>query len=128
MQLCPKARQAIKALVQDHRYDYIETGSLISIKKNVKDILIPSEERKTLAITGLFVAIGQEPANSDFANVADLDDKGYVLATEDCKTKTPGVFTAGDCRTKTIRQLTTAASDGTIAALAATLYISQQGK
>ena len=46
IQLCPKARQAIKALVEDHRYDYIETGSLISIKKNVKDILIPSEERK----------------------------------------------------------------------------------
>lgn len=46
VQLCPKARQAIKSLVKDHRYDYIETGSLISIKKNVKDILIPSEERK----------------------------------------------------------------------------------
>lgn len=46
VQLCPLARQAIKALVKDHRYDYIETGSLISIKKNVKDILIPSEERK----------------------------------------------------------------------------------
>ena len=46
VQLCPKARQAIKALVKDGRYDYIETGSLISIKKNVKDILIPSEERK----------------------------------------------------------------------------------
>lgn len=46
VQLCPKARQAIKALVEDRRYDYIETGSLISIKKNVKDILIPSEERK----------------------------------------------------------------------------------
>lgn len=46
VQFCPKARQAIKHLVQDHRYDYIETGSLISIKKNVKDILIPSEERK----------------------------------------------------------------------------------
>ena len=46
VQLCPKARQAIKTLVADHRYDYIETGSLISIKKNVKDILIPSEERK----------------------------------------------------------------------------------
>ncbi len=46
VQLCPPARQAIKALVKDHRYDYIETGSLISIKKNVKDILIPSEERK----------------------------------------------------------------------------------
>ena len=46
VQLCPAARQAIKALVADHRYDYIETGSLISIKRNVKDILIPSEERK----------------------------------------------------------------------------------
>lgn len=46
VQKCPLARQAIKALVQDHRYDYIETGSLISIKRNVKDILIPSEERK----------------------------------------------------------------------------------
>lgn len=46
VQLCPMARQAIKALVQDHRYDYIETGSLISIRRNVKDILIPSEERK----------------------------------------------------------------------------------
>ena len=45
VQLCPVARQAIKVLVADHRYDYIETGSLISIKKNVKDILIPSEER-----------------------------------------------------------------------------------
>ena len=46
VQLCPLARQAIKSLVKDHRYDYIETGSLISIKKNVQDILIPSEERK----------------------------------------------------------------------------------
>lgn len=46
VQLCPHARQAIKALVKDHRYDYIETGSLISIRQNVKDILIPSEERK----------------------------------------------------------------------------------
>lgn len=46
VQFCPKARQAIKTLVKDGRYDYIETGSLISIKKNVKDILIPSEERK----------------------------------------------------------------------------------
>lgn len=46
VQLCPLARQAIKSLVKDHRYDYIETGSLISIRKNVKDIRIPSEERK----------------------------------------------------------------------------------
>lgn len=48
VQLCPQARQAIKALVRDGRYDYIETGSLISIKKNVKNILIPSEEEKSV--------------------------------------------------------------------------------
>ena len=46
VQMCPRARQAIKHLVKDHRYDYIETGSLISIRRNVKDIVIPSEERK----------------------------------------------------------------------------------
>lgn len=46
VQFCPLARQAIKVLVKDHRYDYIETSSLISIKKNVQNILIPSEERK----------------------------------------------------------------------------------
>ena len=46
VQLCPLARQAVKQLVKDHRYDYIETGSLISIRRNVKDILIPSEERR----------------------------------------------------------------------------------
>ena len=46
IQFLPRARQAIKSLVQDHRYDYIETGSLISIRKNVSDILIPSEEKK----------------------------------------------------------------------------------
>ena len=46
VQFCPRARQAIKALVKDHRYDYIETGSLISIQKNVRDILIPSEEER----------------------------------------------------------------------------------
>ena len=46
VQLCPKARQAIKHLIKDHRYDYIETGSLLSIRQNIKDILIPSEEHR----------------------------------------------------------------------------------
>ena len=86
--------------------------------KNVK-----TEETITLLVQGVFVAIGQMPDNQDFADVARLDDKGYVTAGEDCLTGTPGIFTAGDCRTKKVRQLATAAADGAVAALAAVEYI-----
>lgn len=72
-----------------------------------------------IPVSGLFVAIGQMPDNSDFEELIELDDKGYILASEDCKTGTSGIFTAGDCRTKNVRQLATAASDGAVAALAA---------
>ena len=80
-------------------------------------------EEKELAVQGLFIAIGQEPDNKDFEAVAELDMAGYVVSDENCLTKTPGVFVAGDCRTKAVRQLTTAASDGAVAALAACSYI-----
>ena len=76
-------------------------------------------ETRELPVDGLFVAIGQMPDNAAFADLADLDDAGYILAGEDCHTKTPGIYTAGDCRTKNVRQLTTAAADGAVAALAA---------
>ncbi|MCR5226717.1 MAG: thioredoxin-disulfide reductase [Eubacterium sp.] len=79
---------------------------------------------REIAVAGLFIAIGQVPDNKDFEDVAELDAAGYIDAGEDCKTKTPGVFVAGDCRTKSVRQLTTAASDGAVAALAACAYIS----
>lgn len=77
----------------------------------------------TLAVDGAFVAIGLEPDNKNFAGVADIDDHGYFDCDESCLTVTPGVFIAGDCRRKKIRQLTTAASDGSVAALAACRYI-----
>lgn len=73
----------------------------------------------TLPVQGLFIAIGQMPDNNRFSNIVDLDEKGYIISSEDCKTKTTGIFASGDCRTKEIRQLTTAASDGAIAALGA---------
>ena len=75
--------------------------------------------KREIAVSGLFVAIGQMPDNGAFAELVDLDDKGYVVAGESCKTKTAGIYTAGDCRTKEVRQLTTAAADGAAAALAA---------
>ena len=87
----------------------------------VKDI--KTDEIKELAVAGLFVAIGQMPENSDFADVIALDKQGYIVADESCQTNTEGIFTAGDCRTKKVRQLATAASDGAVAALAACEYI-----
>ncbi|MBO5888635.1 MAG: FAD-dependent oxidoreductase, partial [Clostridia bacterium] len=71
----------------------------------------------------LFVAIGQEPDNKIFEKLADLDKSGYIIADENCKTKTLGLFVAGDCRTKNIRQVTTAISDGAIAATYACKYL-----
>ena len=79
--------------------------------------------RETIACGGLFIAIGLIPENEPFAGVAALDAHGYFDSPESCETGTPGVFAAGDCRAKTVRQLTTAVSDGSAAALAACRYI-----
>lgn len=76
-----------------------------------------------LKVNGLFVAIGLIPSNSDFAEIAGLDEWGYIDSDEGCLTKTAGVFVAGDCRKKQIRQITTATADGSVAALAACRYI-----
>lgn len=80
-------------------------------------------EKRIIKVNGLFVAIGQAPENMIFSNVVGLDKGGYIVAGEDCKTNVDGIFAAGDTRTKTVRQLTTAASDGAVAALAAVAYI-----
>ena len=84
-------------------------------------------EERTLKVDGLFVAIGQAPDNQAFSDLVELDGKGYISAGESTLTKTPGIFTAGDCRTKAIRQLATAASDGAVAGLAAVSYINEKG-
>ena len=75
--------------------------------------------REELTTDALFVAIGLIPENGVFKDIAELDEAGYVIAGEDCETSTPGVFAAGDCRTKDVRQLVTAAADGAVAAVAA---------
>jgi len=80
-------------------------------------------EIKTHEIPAVFVAIGQIPDNKAFANLVDIDKDGYIIADETCKTKTEGLFVAGDCRTKAVRQVATAVADGAIAATNASLYI-----
>ncbi len=77
---------------------------------------------KELTVDGLFVAIGQEPATASFKDLVTLSG-GYIEAGEDCRTNIPGIFAAGDGRTKKVRQLTTACADGAVAALAAVDFI-----
>ena len=82
-------------------------------------------EEFTVDYPALFVAIGQVPDNKRFENLVELNKQGYIVADESCTTKTPGVFVAGDTRTKAVRQVATATCDGAIAATAACLYIDQ---
>lgn len=74
-------------------------------------------------VDGVFVAVGKSPMTENFAGLVELDAGGYVKAAEDCVTSCPGVFVAGDCRTKDVRQLVTAAADGAVAAEAAARYL-----
>ncbi len=80
-------------------------------------------ESKDISVSALFIAIGFLPQNEICKNIVALDDGGFIKAGEDCITSCPGVFAAGDCRTKALRQLTTAAADGASAATAAIRYI-----
>ena len=91
----------------------------ISIENNV------SHETEELEVDGVFVAIGQVPQNQPFMSVAPVDIQGYFTAGEDCDSGTPGIFVAGDCRSKRVRQLSTAMSDGATAALQASTYLSR---
>jgi len=93
--------------------ELIGDGDLSAIK------IKGADESSVLEIDGMFTAIGLIPQNSVFEGVIDLDEYGYIVAGEDCQTNVEGIFAAGDCRTKRIRQVATAAADGAVAALAA---------
>lgn len=85
-----------------------------------------TEEEKTITIDGVFIAIGLIPQNDAFAELINLDSYGYADSDEDCTTRTEGIFVAGDCRKKKIRQVATAVGDGAVAALAACNYIDEK--
>lgn len=114
-------RDNVEVILSTVVTELIGSGSLSAIKlKNAE-----TDAESELLIDGVFVAIGQIPENEPFKNVVALDERGYVAAGEDCLPKTdfPGIFVAGDCRTKSVRQVTTAAADGSVAALAACRYV-----
>ena len=95
------------------------TGIKLASSGKVADV----KDERQMDIDGVFVAVGKSPMTEIFAGLVELDAGGYVKAAEDCATSCPGVFVAGDCRTKDIRQLVTAAADGAVSADAAVHYL-----
>ena len=130
--------EEMKAFYKDHGYQILAlTDHNLTIPHN--DLTEPdflmltgvevknseTGEVKTISADGVFLAVGLVPENGAFAALAQLDERGYFAAGESCATETPGIFVAGDCRSKQIRQVTTAAGDGAVAAMAACRYLDQ---
>ena len=95
-------------------------------QENLEAVVFENKEgqRATFSTKALFVAIGQVPDNKVFKDLVDLNKQGYIIADETCETKTPGLYVAGDCRTKDVRQVATAVGDGAVAATKAYKYLS----
>ena len=96
-----------------------ENGSLTGLRLRNEETGAESQ----IKVDGAFLAVGLMPENESFAEWAELNNWGYFDSGEDCCTKTEGIFVAGDCRSKRIRQVVTAAGDGAIAAMAACRYL-----
>ena len=119
-------RGEVKYIEELKKKDNIEfilnkTISKINGKDNLESITIidNNNNEEEINIDGLFIAIGQEPKNQIFTNVVDINEKGYIISEDGVHTKTKGIYVAGDAREKLLRQLTTAVSDGSIAAVVA---------
>lgn len=101
----------------------------ISGNKFVSNITVDrKDEIYDLDVNGVFVAIGYEPNNEIFNNQIDMDSSGYFISDDSCKTNIPGVYVAGDCRKKDLRQIVTATSDGAVASNQAIKYVSSLSK
>lgn len=102
-----KSKENVTLLFNSVVTELIGDDSLEKIKINGQN---------ELNVSGVFVAIGQEPNNMMFKNIVDIDEKGYIITNNDVKTNIKGIYVAGDAREKDLRQLTTAVSDGALAA------------
>ncbi|MBQ7695351.1 MAG: thioredoxin-disulfide reductase [Lentisphaeria bacterium] len=87
-----------------------------------------TDRTERFPVDGIFVAIGLQPDNAPFAGVCKLDEMGFIVSDESTVTSTPGIFAAGDCRVKKVRQVVTAAGDGAVAALAACRFVDDSAK
>lgn len=116
----------VEALRERENVEFVLNASIVGLTGGgeLEGVVVEQDgARREIPVDGLFVAIGHAPDNGVFAPLMDLTESGYADSGEDCTTRTPGVFVAGDCRRKSVRQLTTAMADGSAAALAACGYL-----
>ena len=102
--------------------------SVSGVKLRASGMVDEAEDERTLGVDGVFVAVGKKPQTERFAGLLEVDASGYVVASENCETSCPGVFAAGDCRVKTVRQLVTAAGDGAVATTGALDFLASKKK
>ena len=119
--------RALSKLKKKNNIKFIYNSNVTLLNGNDKlDSIVVTDKdnnKQTIEVSGLFIAVGRIPENQNFAKLIDLDDRGYVKALEDCHTNIPGIFVAGDNRVKSLRQLVTATCDGAVAADEAVKYI-----
>ena len=113
----------LKQLKDKGNVEFVLNANVTKINGSDKLESIEVNGNTTLDVKALFIAVGRIPENENFGKIINLDEFGYVIANEDCTTNVPGIFVAGDCRTKDLRQLVTATSDGAVAAVKAINYI-----
>lgn len=120
------AASAVEKLKKQPNVSFVTPAVPVKIsgEKQVESITVMQDgNEREIAVSAVFAAVGMKPENEMFAPWAELDENGYFASGEDCVTKTPGVFVAGDARRKLLRQLVTAASDGAVAGNAAIHYL-----
>jgi thioredoxin reductase (NADPH) len=121
-----KLQEILFARPNVEKYTGVKITALNTEDGNLRSVTVEPQAggaARRVECDGLFVAIGLIPENEAFAELADLNTWGYFDSDENCITRTAGVYAAGDCRSKKVRQLTTAVADGAAAALAACRYI-----
>lgn len=124
------ATSTINLLKTKSNIEFVYNSTVIKLNTNEKlqsiDVKNKDGSTRIIEVDGLFVAIGRIPENENFKQLINMDESGYIIAGEDCNTNVPGIFVAGDNRTKEVRQLVTATSDGAIAATEAINYINNR--
>ena len=116
----------VEALRARANVEFVLNAKIVELmgEGELSAIVVEQEgNRRVLDVAGLFVAVGHAPDNDIYAEHIELDAAGYADSAEDCLTKSAGIFVAGDCRKKSVHQLTTAVGDGSVAALEACNYI-----
>ncbi len=115
-----KAKDNIELVLNSQPAEFVGEKRISGLK-----VINKSDEERLLDVSGVFIAVGQVPETGIFKDLIEINPQGYIVAGEDCCTSAPGVYVAGDCRVKSVRQLVTAAADGAVAATAAVQNLTQ---